>query len=121
MKNRTKSSDWGYLLIVIAGFLFVITAISYMMLMMRQQEIGPEGTSAVANHPLLLFLDQYGLGLLVGELIVLAVVTIGVIWRDDLRRRRGPAKSKIALSGDTAENKSTTPDLQERDHENHEL
>ncbi len=82
-----------YVLVVILGVVFLITACGYGT--MTYRAIAPNAPRDGAPHPWMDFLDRNGMQLLGGELAALAAVTFGAMWLDryrslaDQRRERG--------------------------------
>ena len=93
MKKKEPINPF-YLLLVIAGVLFVVTACAYGVIAVR--ELGPRvadqaaGGEADSGQNMLEFMNHYGLPLLGGELAVLAIATVGAIWLDSVRQNRVP-------------------------------
>ena len=88
---RKQSTNPFYVVLGVVGFLFTITAASYCMSVLRG--IRPEPTAAQRNHPLEQLMDRHGTSLLAGQLIVLAIATVGAVAVDHfagerLRRER---------------------------------
>jgi hypothetical protein len=85
----------------LVGFLFTITASSYCLFVLRG--IRPESATAAAPHALEQLMNEYGVSLLIGELAVLAVATIGAVavdHVDGLRIRRERQLSAAESKGD---------------------
>lgn len=84
-----------YVLLVLVGAAFAITACAYGVTAMRA--LRPN--RAIAQPPaqkssLIKLMDEHGERLLVGELLLLAVCTVGAISTDGYWSRRGTAPSK---------------------------
>src|SRR4051812_42877677 len=78
-----------YVLSVIAGIAFTLTACGYGLLMIRANRgLPPTGDDAAAPHPLLALLDRSGMMILSVEVAVLAVVSIAAIMLDHYRGKR---------------------------------
>ncbi len=74
-----------YALLGIVGFAFTITAAASCVAVLR----GVRPASATGgSHVLDAFLTRYGTPLLVGEIAVLAVATVGAIWIDHVAGER---------------------------------
>ena len=71
-----------YILVVLIGVVFVITTFAY----------GTMAYRAVAQTEespgLMSMLDEHGVSILSGELVVLGLVTFGAMWLDGVRTRR---------------------------------
>lgn len=74
-----------YPLLGIVGFLFTITAASFCVSVLRG--VRPE-TSREEPHPLQRLMDRHGTSILVGELVVLAIATVGAVGLDHLEGER---------------------------------
>jgi hypothetical protein len=72
-----------YVLVVILGVVFLITACGYGT--MTYRAIAPNAPRDGAPHPWMDFLDRNGMQLLGGELVALAAVTFGAMWLDRYR------------------------------------
>ena len=68
-----------YALLGVAGFAFTVTATSYCLSVLRG--VRPE-TSRAASTGLMAVMDRHGTAILVGELVVLAVATVGAVALD---------------------------------------
>ncbi len=68
-----------YALLGIVGFLFTVTAMSYCMAVLRG--VRPE-TAQLERAPLERLMDRHGTAILVGELLVLAIATVGAVAVD---------------------------------------
>lgn len=92
--SRKKPVNPFYVLLVIVGATFAVTACAYGITAMR--ELRP--TRAAADAPpqstsLTEFMAEHGERLLVGELLLLAVAVVGAISTDGFWMRRGNASS----------------------------
>ncbi|MFM8291535.1 MAG: hypothetical protein ACKOC4_07530 [Planctomycetia bacterium] len=74
-----------YALLGIAGFTFTVTATSYCLAVLRG--VRPE-TSRAASTGLIALMDRHGTSLLVAELVVLAVATVGAVVLDERHEGR---------------------------------
>ena len=80
-----------YPILGIVGFLFTVTASSYCLFVLRG--VRPESLST-APHALERLMDSHGITLLTGQLIVLAIATVGAVAMDHFegeRQRRARA------------------------------
>jgi hypothetical protein len=68
-----------YALLGLAGLAFTLTATTYCLAVLRG--VRPE-TSRLARTGLLTVMDRHGTAILVGELVVLAIATIGAVALD---------------------------------------
>jgi hypothetical protein len=81
-----------YVLVVVLGVIFLITACGYGT--MTYRAIAPGAAGAGAQHPLMEFLDRYGMQAMAAELVLLGGVTFGAMWLDGLRLRQREAASQ---------------------------
>ncbi|MFM1902733.1 MAG: hypothetical protein RLZZ440_633 [Planctomycetota bacterium] len=91
-----------YALLGIVGFLFTITAAAYCVSVLRG--IRPETARSGGGHALERLMDEHGTTVLVAEIALLAVATVGAIWLDHLegervRRRRLAERAAATDSG----------------------
>lgn len=93
-----------YALLGVVGFLFTITAAAYCISVLRG--VRPETARNGGGHALERLMDDHGTTILVAEIAVLAVATVGAIWLDHLegeRVRRQRAAEQAAASGTGAD------------------
>lgn len=93
-----------YAVLGIVGFLFTITAAAYCISVLRG--IRPETARSGGGHALERLMDDHGTTILVAEIAVLAVSTVGAIWLDHLegeRIRRRRAAERVAASDSGAD------------------
>jgi len=76
-----------YVLCVVAGMAFTVTACAYGILMLRANR-GLDLASEAAEHPLMSFLNRWGMIILGVEVAVLAVVSVAAIMLDHYRGKR---------------------------------
>ena len=69
-----------YALLGLAGLAFTLTATSYCLSVLRG--VRPE-TSRMASTGLMAVMDKHGTAILVGELVVLAIATVGAVALDN--------------------------------------
>ena len=96
MKKSRKSANPFYVLLVIAGVAFVVTAATFCVLVSRAN--AADGPPA-AEHPLMLWMDRHGMSLLLVELALLMTSTIGAIGTDNYWQRRSATGHKAATVG----------------------
>lgn len=85
-----------YVLLLIVGVLFALTACAYFVMALR----GASPELSASPHRLIAFLEKYGLTALIVELVVLAVATLGAIATDNYWERRGRTQSTKKSSED---------------------
>ncbi len=91
MRRYWKSANPFYILLVIVGVSFVLTAIAYGVMLWRQTappRTAAEAAAAVDAHPLLEWMNRHGDTALLVELSVLAASTLGAIGTDSFWQRR---------------------------------
>ena len=84
-----------YAILGVVGFLFVITASSYCLFVLRG--VRPESRSA-APHALERIMDRHGTMLLAGQLALLAIATVGAVAVDHFAGER-QRRDRAAASG----------------------
>jgi hypothetical protein len=72
-----------YLVLIVAGVLFALTAFAYFTMALRQVRSTDE-----LSVGLMSWLDRHGLKALIFELLVLAIATFGAMGTDEYWRRR---------------------------------
>jgi hypothetical protein len=76
-----------YVLVIILGVVFLITACAYAT--MTYRAIVPGAPRDGGTHALMEFLDRYGMQLMAGQLVALAAATFGAMWLDRFRALGG--------------------------------
>jgi len=109
MKTKKPFNPF-YVLLLIVGTVFAITAFAYGVMTLRLGQGGPVAATT-QGAALIEFLARHGTGLLIGELIVLAVLTVGAIGTDEYWSRRTDQKSQSDQS-------SRSPDAMPASKEN---
>ncbi len=97
---RKRTNPFNVVLGVV-GFLFTITAMSYCVFVLR----GVQAAEANAAAPPAAFeklMDGYGTSILVGQLAVLAIATVGAVAFDSAEGRRQEARRKSAAAASAA-------------------
>ena len=87
-----------YIVLGIIGFTFTITAASYCLSVLRG--VRPTETLEQKSHPLEELMDRHGTSLLTGQLIILAIATVGAVTVDHMnsQKNRNSAKPENVLS-----------------------
>jgi hypothetical protein len=99
MKRSDKFSNPFYGLLLVAGIAFVMTAVAYGVMAYRDRDTAPTVTSeTMEEHPLMLWMSDYGDAALLTELGALAVFTVGAIATDDFWQRRKKSMENGARS-----------------------
>lgn len=84
-----------YVLLGIVGFVFTITATSYCVSVLRGvRPMASPGTPSALEE----LMDRHGTAILVGELVVLAIATVGAVGLDHVEGER----IRAAREGDRA-------------------
>ena len=86
MARQKEPINPFYLLVVVVGMVFLITAFGYGA--MSYRAIAPRGGQAPAAHPLMAFLDANGMQMMAVELVLLGAATCGAMWLDRFRSQR---------------------------------
>lgn len=90
MNKSHKSTNPFYVLLVLIGIAFFITATAFGVMTSRANS-APDGGSA--EHPLMSWMDQHGMAALGVELALLAACTVGAIGTDEYWQRRTAARN----------------------------
>ncbi len=116
-RNAGKAFNPFYVLLVVTGVLFVVTASAYGMMTLRNIE--PSDRAAVEGHGLMQFMEEHGTTALLWELGILALATVAAIgtenwWHARRRRLREPANGEGASEHGASERRGKSGDRQER-------
>lgn len=93
MSKEPKVTNPFYILLMIAGTIFGLTACAYFVMALRMKTPELADLDAAAPLTLVTFLDRHGVTVLMVELAVLAVTTFAAIGTDDFWTRRAKAKA----------------------------
>jgi predicted PurR-regulated permease PerM len=96
MKKSRKSANPFYVLLVLVGITFVVTATAFCVMTSRALAAGGV---ASAEHPLMAWMDKHGMTAMLVELALLGVFTIGAIGTDQFWQRRAATRHKAATAG----------------------
>lgn len=95
MIRSNKFANPFYILLVVAGITFVLTAAAYCVMLVRENRSAVAPLSeASAVHPLMEWMGRHGDTALTVELAVLALGTVGAISTDNFWQRRRAARDK---------------------------
>ena len=83
-----------YALLGIVGVAFTLTAVSSCLTVLRG--VRPETAAVRGAHPLERLIDRHGTTLLAGELVVLAIATVGAVALDHVDGERQRAERDAA-------------------------
>ena len=99
MRRSRKSANPFYVLLIIAGLSFAMTATAYVVMAFRDSHAREEATAtdaaAVATsdeHPLMVWMRHHGDAALLTELGVLAICTVGAIGTDSYWQRQAESR-----------------------------
>ena len=90
-----------YVLVVVFGVVFVITACAYGT--MAYRAIAPAVDAQARGQGLMGFLDRFGVQLLSIELAVLGAASLGAMWLDQVRSRRETVTAGRQAAGTEAD------------------
>ena len=97
-KNKEPINPF-YVLLVITGIVFCITATAYGVMAVRG--LYPEETQvSEAGQQMLLWLDKNGFWMLMIELLALGIFTFGAIALDEMRSRKAAAVPATQAHGE---------------------
>jgi hypothetical protein len=88
VQNLKQPINPFYLLCVLVGVAFTVTACGQLVLMLRANRGASSADDAGNVHPLLNLLDEHGMTILAVEVALLAVVSIAAIVLDHYRGKR---------------------------------
>jgi len=111
--SKTKPINPFYVVLVVVGIAFCLTAACYMLLLLRVQQ--PDLRTPIGSDSgrgLLAIVERYGNWIFLGELAVLAVATVGAITTDRYWMRRA-IRRRAAESG-TAVPSQATAEISEK-------
>jgi hypothetical protein len=89
-----KAINPFYVLLVVAGVLFVITACAYGVMAVRLADPARAAETSRAGAGLIALMDRHGLTIMTVELIVLAIATIAAITTDGYWSRRATSSDE---------------------------
>lgn len=102
--KKKEPTNPFYVLVVVLGTAFVLTACAYGTMTYRAVRASrPQPGDAVAQaaeNPLMKLMNERGLEIMVGQLVLLGVATFGAMWLDQVRSNR-EARSRAAEPVDT--------------------
>lgn len=85
-----------YVLLVLVGIVFLVTACAYGV--MAYRAITPAPGGQLEPHPLTEFLDDHGIEVMGWELGALAAMTFGAMWLDGRRTRQEESNRERAAA-----------------------
>jgi hypothetical protein len=81
-RSQTRSNPF-YVVLVIVGIFFAITAFAYCVMAFRAVRPADVGFTSESGQWLMQLLDKHGMWIMLGQIVVLAVATFGAITTDD--------------------------------------
>lgn len=93
MAKRKVPVNPFYAVLVVVGVLFAITACAYCVMAFRAVTPADADRASVSGTRLMNLLDHYGMWLMLGELALLAVATLGAIGTDDYWTRQAALRT----------------------------
>jgi len=97
MTSRKKSFNPFYVVLLVSGTLFAITACAYAVMMVKGIE--PLAVREPGDDPFMTFMDRNGLTAMLIELAVIAAATFGAIGTDEFWQRRGSRVRQVDTPG----------------------
>jgi hypothetical protein len=94
MPRSKEPSNPFYWLCVVAGVAFTVTACAYGLLMLRANRGLNLANTAGQEHPLMSFLDHYGMIILGVEVAILATASFAAILLDHVRGKQLKSERK---------------------------
>jgi hypothetical protein len=94
MQRSEKFANPFYSLLLAAGIIFALTAISYGVMAFREARPPAADVPAAGPHPLMVWMSEHGEKALLAELGFLAVFTFAAIGTDSYWQRRAALKNK---------------------------
>lgn len=82
VQQRRERVNPFYVILVVAGVAFVLTACVYGIVMLRDLHAGRGGMDLATQPALIQWVDRHGVTMIVGELIVLGIATVAAIATD---------------------------------------
>ena len=97
MRRSRKSANPFYVLLIVAGLSFAMTATVYVVMAVREahpyaEAIGAAPTVARDEHPLMQWMRHHGNAALLTELGLLAICTFAAIGTDSYWQRRADVR-----------------------------
>jgi hypothetical protein len=94
MAKANEATNPFYVILLVAGVLFFLTASTYFVMTLRQDRIGRQTQGIVQTSGLMEFMDQRGGQLLAAELVLLAACTAAAMASDGYWSRRQQRKAE---------------------------
>ena len=81
-----------YIALVIVGVAFLLTACAYCVMAFRAVKQG-DPTMASSGQDLMATMHDHGMAIMIVELVLLAIATVGAIGLDDFRQKRAASQT----------------------------
>ena len=95
MARQREAFNPFYVVLIVAGIAFAVTACAYGVMTFVSLRAAEAGQNPAAlPSPLLAFMNEHGEALLGGELLLLAVATVGAISTDRYWQRRAAERQQ---------------------------
>ena len=88
MASPPKATNPFYVLLVLVGIVFFVTASAYCVMSVKQLHGTGAADDSQTGTLLLRFLDEHGFQLMMSEIVVLALATVAAIGTDKIHARR---------------------------------
>ena len=103
MASQQKPTNPFYIVLLIAGVIFVVTACSYIVMTINARDMSLGGQENPSNQRFVEIVDRYGFAALMIELGVLAGATFAAIATDEYWTRRAERDARQRADGDRQE------------------
>lgn len=106
MSKTTRAINPFYVLLVVLGFLFTITACSYFVMTLQASQYPVDTMLSIeSGEGFLAIMDRNGPKMMLVELVALAIATVAAIGTDQFWKRQAETKEKRL--GDTTKNEDS--------------
>ena len=85
---RKEATNPFYVVLLLVGVLFFVTATAYFVMMLRGDRIGRQTQTTAQDGGLMQFMDEHGGRVLAAELVLLGICTAAAIGSDSYWSRR---------------------------------
>ena len=103
MASQPKPTNPFYIVLLIAGVIFVVTACSYIVMTINARDMSLGGPENPSSQRFVEIVDRYGFAALMIELGVLAGATFAAIATDEYWTRRAEFDARQRAKGDRQE------------------
>lgn len=98
MAKLKEPTNPFYILLLVAGLLFFVTATAYFVMTLRADRFGRNARQGQPGNALMQFMDEHGGKLLTGELVVLGAFTFAAMASDGYWSRRCELEKQAATA-----------------------